>query len=209
MEFSNHSQQGGSYVSHLRRGITQQITQHAAESFGLASMDPRLGGMTLASQTVGGEEQCCQASARLQHWQETQTPTDEEDLKLTGMTQIPTRVKGEGGGAQAFGVPSIVPETSVPPQPEQQEEHPLYVNAKQFHRILKRRAARQRLGEKSPLSTGRKPYLHESRHNHAKRRLRGPKGRFLTAEEVKALEEQKGAVAEGASKKVKANPKGK
>ncbi|CAM1506645.1 Fc.00g062860.m01.CDS01 [Cosmosporella sp. VM-42] len=72
------------------------------------------------------------------------------------------------------------------------EESPLYVNAKQFHRILKRRVARQRLEEQLRLtSKGRKPYLHESRHNHAMRRPRGPGGRFLTAEEVAAMERDK------------------
>lgn len=69
------------------------------------------------------------------------------------------------------------------------EESPLYVNAKQFHRILKRRMARQKLEEALRLtSKGRKPYLHESRHNHAMRRPRGPGGRFLTADEVAAQE---------------------
>ncbi|KAL6250376.1 Transcriptional activator [Rhinocladiella similis] len=93
-----------------------------------------------------------------------------------------------------------VPPAMAPPQQAVQapaeeivaggvEESPLYVNAKQFHRILKRRVARQKLEEQLRLtSKGRKPYLHESRHNHAMRRPRGPGGRFLTADEVAALE---------------------
>ena len=105
----------------------------------------------------------------------------------------------------AVGRPSVTPAMPPPSAPAQaspdmisggNEESPLYVNAKQFHRILKRRVARQKLEEQLRLTAkGRKPYLHESRHNHAMRRPRGPGGRFLTADEVAALEKKEAAAA--------------
>jgi len=77
--------------------------------------------------------------------------------------------------------------TAVAPEATVIQKTPTYVNAKQFHRFLKRRETRailqEHYGKQVSDKNKKKTYKHESRHRHAKKRPRGPRGCFLPKEE--------------------------
>ncbi|XP_025094817.1 nuclear transcription factor Y subunit alpha-like isoform X2 [Pomacea canaliculata] len=82
-------------------------------------------------------------------------------------------------GIQVINLPTPQVGQQLPVPGAETGDEPLYVNAKQYHRILKRRQARAKLEASGKIPKERQKYLYESRHRHAMNRQRGNGGVFV------------------------------
>lgn len=197
----DHQQQGIQYVT--QDGVQAQLSQaETVDSQNVIYSSMATAGFTTPSSQVmaGNNIQMIQASGGQPIQTQTilQNPSGgQQALQTVGVPQMlflnQVTLNGQTSfvlvdannkpvqlpqGIQVINLPTQQMNQQLPVSNESGEE-PLYVNAKQYHRILKRRQARAKLEALGRIPKERQKYLYESRHRHALNRQRGSGGVFI------------------------------